>query len=73
MSTRPAVNDSGEVAGTASFGAGNPDDTRRTLRWQAGTGFANLGAVGPVPFACISGCISSGGVDLNNSGVVVGG
>ena len=66
-----AVNDSGEVVGSASFGAGNPDTTRRAYRWQGG--FTDLGVVGP---CCVNttpgGFRASGATDINNGGVVVG-
>jgi hypothetical protein len=63
-----AVNNSGEVAGTASFGAGNPDTTRRGYRWQGGSGFTNLGVVG----VCCGFNAGSGASDINNGGLVSG-
>ena len=63
-----AVNTSGEVAGTASFGAGNPDTTRRAFRWQLGPGFTNLGVVG----VCCGFNAASSALDINNAGLVAG-
>jgi uncharacterized membrane protein len=63
-----AVNNSGEVAGTASFGAGDPDTTRRGYRWQRGSGFTNLGVVG----VCCGFNAASSASDINNQGLVSG-